>query len=141
MIRRTGFLYIELKKLTDVRISFVLRDVIYYHRKKNLNYSFKYLWLQPLCEKCPNTELFLVRIFLYSDWIRENKDQKNSVFGHFSHSDRNIISFCVQKEALYENNKIIWLSFPYNIFSSHITKIKSIQFVTNIYYIFRCISK
>ena len=23
----------------------------------------------PLREKCPNTELFLVRIFLYSDWI------------------------------------------------------------------------
>ena len=23
-----------------------------------------------LCEKCPNTEFFLVRIFLYSDWIR-----------------------------------------------------------------------
>ena len=29
-----------------------------------------------LCEKCPNTELFLVRIFLYSDWIQENTDQK-----------------------------------------------------------------
>ena len=29
-----------------------------------------------LCEKCPNTELFLVRIFLYSDWKPENKDQK-----------------------------------------------------------------
>ena len=24
-----------------------------------------------LREKCPNTELFLVRIFLYSDWIRD----------------------------------------------------------------------
>ena len=32
-----------------------------------------------LCEKCPDKEFFLVRIFLYSD-------QKNSVFGHFSHS-------------------------------------------------------
>ena len=29
-----------------------------------------------LREKCPNTELFLVRLFLYSDWIQENKDQK-----------------------------------------------------------------
>ena len=29
-----------------------------------------------LREKCPNTELFLVRIFLYSDWIQENTDQK-----------------------------------------------------------------
>ena len=27
-------------------------------------------------EKCPNTEFFLVRIFLYLDWIQENKDQK-----------------------------------------------------------------
>ena len=28
------------------------------------------------CVKCPNTELFLVRIFLYSDRIQENTDQK-----------------------------------------------------------------
>ena len=27
-----------------------------------------------LREKCPNTELFLVRIFLYSDWKQENMD-------------------------------------------------------------------
>ena len=50
-------------------------------------------------EKCPNTELFLVRIFLCLDWIRrftkspysvqiqENTNQKKSVFGHFSRSD------------------------------------------------------
>ena len=29
-----------------------------------------------LREKCPKTELFLVCIFLYSDWIQENTDQK-----------------------------------------------------------------
>ena len=29
-----------------------------------------------LREKCPNTELFLVRIFLYSVWIQKNTDQK-----------------------------------------------------------------
>ena len=29
---------------------------------------------QLLREKCPNTEFFLVRIFLYSDWIQENAD-------------------------------------------------------------------
>ena len=29
-----------------------------------------------LREKCPKTELFLVRIFLYWDWKQENKDQK-----------------------------------------------------------------
>ena len=49
-------------------------------------------------EKYPNTEFFLLRIFPHSDWIRrdtiysysvrirENTDQKNSVFGHFSRS-------------------------------------------------------
>ena len=35
---------------------------------------FLILWL---LEKCPNTELFLFRIFLYSDWIQENTDQKS----------------------------------------------------------------
>ena len=57
--------------------------------------------------KCPNTEFFLVRIFLYSDWIRrENlriqaeywkiRTRKNSVFGHFSRSAsvmKQLISF------------------------------------------------
>ena len=31
----------------------------------------KSTWIT-LCENCPNTELFLVRIFLYSDWIRRD---------------------------------------------------------------------
>ena len=31
---------------------------------------------QLLREKCPNTELFLVRIFLYSVQIQENTEQK-----------------------------------------------------------------
>ena len=50
-----------------------------------------------LGEKCPNTELFLVRIFLYSDWIwtvslriqseyRKIRTRNNSVFGRFSRS-------------------------------------------------------
>ena len=30
----------------------------------------------PLCEKCPNTEFFLARIFPYSVRIRENTNQK-----------------------------------------------------------------
>ena len=42
-----------------------------------------YSWTITLREKCPNTELFLVRILLYSDWIRT---RNNSVFGNFSHS-------------------------------------------------------
>ena len=34
------------------------------------------LLLETLREKCPNTVLFLVRIFLFSDWIQENMVQK-----------------------------------------------------------------
>ena len=30
-----------------------------------------------MSEKCPNTEFFLVRIFPYLNWIRENTDKKN----------------------------------------------------------------
>ena len=50
-----------------------------------------------LHEKCPNTEFFLVRIFLYSSECRKIRTRKksecrkiqtrkNSVFGHFSRS-------------------------------------------------------
>ena len=55
-------------------------------------------WIWSLREKCPNTELFLVRTFLYSDWItkiysvnlriqseyRKIWIRNNSVFGYFS---------------------------------------------------------
>ena len=40
----------------------------YFYKKKNWGYSLR--------EKFPNTELFPIRIFLYSDWIQENTDQK-----------------------------------------------------------------
>ena len=29
---------------------------------------------KPLREKCPNMKLFMVRIFLYSDWIRRDTE-------------------------------------------------------------------
>ena len=35
-----------------------------------------YKLITSLCEKCPNTELFLVRICLYSVRIEEDTDQK-----------------------------------------------------------------
>ena len=42
-----------------------------------------------LCEMCPNTEFFLVRIFLHSDWIRENLDQKKlRIWTHLDGSKR-----------------------------------------------------
>ena len=48
-------------------------------------------WTLP--EKCPNTEDFVVSSFPVFSRIRENKDQQNSVFGHFSHSGREKQSF------------------------------------------------
>ena len=62
---------------------------------------FKILfYLRINCAKCPNTEFFLVHIFLYSDWIqrftvniciqseyRKIQTKKNSAFGQFSRSD------------------------------------------------------
>ena len=74
----------------------------------------KFFIIDSLHERCPNTELFLVRIFLYSDWIwifthwvksvqirsyfwsvfscirteyRKIRTRNNSVFGNFSRSD------------------------------------------------------
>ena len=54
-----------------------------------------------LHEKCPNTQFFLVCIFLYSDCTeiysinlciqseyKKIRTRKNSVFGHFSRSDK-----------------------------------------------------
>ena len=68
------------------------------------NVNFVLLCWFSLCEKCPNTEFFLVRIFLYFDWIRENMDQKNSLFGHFSHSVyvRSCDKFSHQTSGVFE---------------------------------------
>ena len=79
---------------------------------KNLQ-SFLYVSLP---EKCPNTELFLVHIFLYSNWIRT---RNNSVFGHFSRSVCNILKFVSLRSNIFlrmnpwqitrirNNNKVI----------------------------------
>ena len=50
---------------------------------------FIYLLILSLREKCPNTEIFLVRIFPHSHWIRRDTEYLSrniSVFGHFSRS-------------------------------------------------------
>ena len=73
------------------------------------------------CVKCANTEVFLVRIFLYSDWIRrftvnlriqsENRKirtRNNSVSGHFSRSGR-----------IYNPVKHLW----WNVFAKIVTQL------------------
>ena len=53
-----------------------------------------------LREKCPNTDFFLVRIFLYSVRYRKIQTRKNSVFGHFSHSVSGLSSATLSKKRL-----------------------------------------
>ena len=56
----------------------------------------------PTCtlrEKFPNMELFLVRVFSHSDWIRT---RNNSVSGHFSRS----VTFCKQNHSSLKCNII-----------------------------------
>ena len=64
---------------------------------------FSYKPLQSLREKCPDTEVFLVRIFLYSDWIRREvskygviSDPYFPVFG--LNTERYGASFCIQSD-------------------------------------------
>ena len=74
------------------------KEFIMTTRRYCLSYLPRHLWA-PLCEMCPNIELFLVRdsrvrteyretrsISPYSVRMQENTDQKNSVFGNFSRS-------------------------------------------------------
>ena len=65
-------------------------------RVKRLIFMFSYETLtRALCEKCPNTEFFLVFIFPHSVSLciqseyRKIRTRKNSVFGHFSRSGVN----------------------------------------------------
>ena len=65
---------------------FTQQQEIFCLGKKDQNqtpYSGVLMWLifrklnsAPLCQKCANLEFFLVRIFLHSIQIQENKDQK-----------------------------------------------------------------
>ena len=79
-------------------------------------------------EKCPNTELFLVRISLYSDWIRNTVSlrikseyrkiwtKNNSVFGHFSRSELyvkdGIASWFVKRQTSFVVSRGISCGFP-----------------------------
>ena len=89
--------------------------------------------LYTLRKKCPNTELFLVRVFPYSDWIR-NSDQSecgkirtrnNSAFGHFSRSYivslfENWSAQLRSYEDLEESEIYIWYSYWAKVLRFHI---------------------
>ena len=56
-------------------------------KEKNWNYLPVIIGESTAWKMSKNGIFFLVRIFLYLDWIEENTDQKNSVFGHFLRGD------------------------------------------------------
>ena len=67
-----------------------------------------------LHKKCPNTELFLVRTFLYLDWIRrftfeyrKIRTRSNFAFGHFSRSVNDTFSLAnlVTNSTRFKLNK------------------------------------
>ena len=81
-----------------------------WRKEKKINYILAIFYCSlTQREKCPNTEFFLVRIFLYFDWIRRFTEEiiwiqtkcskiqsrKNSVFGHFSRSVKDIPSHLI----------------------------------------------
>ena len=68
----------------------VFKRIFCHFRTENLDITFNHVeyifwpfqttkfssFKRSLREKCPNAEFFLVYIFLYSDWIQENTDEK-----------------------------------------------------------------
>ena len=67
-------------------------------------------------EKYPNTEVFMVRIFLYSDWIQKNTARNNSVFGLFSRSV--CWTFCNWNWSVFvslfqDEMNLLCVKFPY----------------------------
>ena len=74
-----------------------------------------YFWVQwTLREKCPNTEFFLVRIFLYSDWIRRFTELENRSFSNVFRGKRNWL-FLKMARILYCSTA--WKVSKYGVFS------------------------
>ena len=69
--------------------------------------------------KCPNTEFFLVRIFLYSVRIQENKDQKKLRIWTLSCNERDSISM------KYFNNSYVHISFLFSKISTEQRSVRS----------------
>ena len=68
-------------------------SIFFHHLRSALQYEYNKHLIDTFCtnffkvtlrEKCPNTEFFLVRIFLHSNGIQEIRTRKKSVFGRFS---------------------------------------------------------
>ena len=68
------------RTLTNLAIE---KQTEHWHSSKNT----KTECCHSLRAKWPNTEFFLIRLFLYSDWTQETKDRKKNIFRHFLRGD------------------------------------------------------
>ena len=88
LVRRSRFLYFTIVSYLHYCFSYLRPHLI----SDSVAYRFWVIFFnkQALREQCPNTEFFLVPIFLYSDWI-QRFTKEISVFspntGHFSWSE------------------------------------------------------
>ena len=111
--------------LKSKSMDWLLYDNVLRHERVNMRKMWK--WNKSPKQKCLNTEFFLKRIFLYSDWIQENRDQKklriwNSVFKKklFSRSDfflslRSTLISNWQKNIFSYRHIFCWLSLSKNL--------------------------
>ena len=98
-------------KLMITLVIKLLQNVPYQRRSNKVLDVFRTSHV-PLPEKCPNTEFYLVRIFLYSEWIRrlaniriqseykKIRTRKISVYGHLSRNVRSIYVLCPRVKFL-----------------------------------------
>ena len=74
----------------------------------NNNQPFSFVCSElSLREMCSNTEFFLVRVFLYSDWYRKIRTGKDSVFGHFSRRVQVSVFFWIWEDLFWEKANIM----------------------------------
>ena len=75
-----------------------------------------------LREKCPNTEFFLVRIFLYSVQIQENTEQKNICIWTLFMQWQFITIFWIEALFLFEKLAINASKLSIQVYSQYIEK-------------------
>ena len=75
------------------------------------------LWdLETLCEKYPNTEFFLVRIFPHSDWMRWLSCPKKNKYLSSIDNILGILNICTFYRACYAYKRFVQKSFYPELF-------------------------
>ena len=87
-----------------------------------------------LHEKCWNTEFFLVHIFLYSDWIRENTNQKKLLIWTL-HA---VTSFFLENTLLVLLRLFNSVSFTYSRSTTSIHNCKKLLTGMTVYFYVKC---